>query len=124
MATLDSLKILLFKLDRAKKAKSKVQLTITNKHVKRFIERLESEKILQIVSNNENEITVVVRQEVTTFQTLPKPVNVKRNQILVWVKKLMPTITGHLILTTRHGIMTHHEAIVNGLGGQIIGFVY
>jgi len=42
-----------------------------------------------------------------------------------WEKRLLPARDfGLLILTTSKGVMSHEKAIENGVGGQLLAFVY
>jgi small subunit ribosomal protein S8 len=42
-----------------------------------------------------------------------------------WEKRFLPARDyGTLVVTTSHGIMSHYEARRNGIGGQVIAYVY
>jgi small subunit ribosomal protein S8 len=42
-----------------------------------------------------------------------------------WEKRFLPARDyGTLVVTTSHGIMSHYEAREEGVGGQVIAFVY
>jgi small subunit ribosomal protein S8 len=42
-----------------------------------------------------------------------------------WEKRFLPARDfGALVVTTSHGVMSHYEAREQGLGGQIIAYVY
>ena len=42
-----------------------------------------------------------------------------------WEQQYLPSYSrGMLIVTTNEGVMSHHEAEKNGLGGLLIGYVY
>ncbi len=42
-----------------------------------------------------------------------------------WEKRFLPARDyGALIVTTSHGVMSHYEAREQGIGGQLIGYVY
>ena len=42
-----------------------------------------------------------------------------------WEKRLLPAQDfGMLIVTTSKGVMSHEKAIENGIGGQLLAFVY
>lgn len=50
---------------------------------------------------------------------------VKTVEFEKWEKQFLPARGfGLLILSTSNGVMTHHEAIENGLGGQLLAYVY
>ena len=51
--------------------------------------------------------------------------SVKKDDFIRWEKRFLPAVgTGILILTTTKGIMDHHAARKEGVGGQLLGFVY
>ena len=50
--------------------------------------------------------------------------NISRREIPEVASKLLPSVTGTMLLTTTTGIMTHHRAILENTGGSIIGIAY
>lgn len=51
-------------------------------------------------------------------------IEVKKKNILKLAVELLPAITGHMILSTSRGIMSHHRAMKEGLGGKVIAVIY
>ncbi|MBU4491619.1 MAG: 30S ribosomal protein S8 [Euryarchaeota archaeon] len=50
---------------------------------------------------------------------------VKNTEFEKWEKRFLPARGfGAIILTTPDGVMTHNEAMENGLGGQLLAYVY
>ncbi len=50
---------------------------------------------------------------------------VKNIEFEKWEKQFLPARGfGSIILTTPNGVMTHHEARENGIGGQLLAYVY
>lgn len=50
---------------------------------------------------------------------------VKNNEYTRWEQQYLPAYDrGMLIVTTNKGVMSHHEAVNQGLGGFLIGYVY
>ena len=50
---------------------------------------------------------------------------VKNTDFEKWEKRYLPaTCFGSIILTTAEGVMTHSEARDNGIGGELLAFVY
>jgi small subunit ribosomal protein S8 len=50
---------------------------------------------------------------------------VKNTEFETWEKRFLPAKGfGSIILTTPDGVMTHSEARENGLGGQLLAYVY
>jgi small subunit ribosomal protein S8 len=51
--------------------------------------------------------------------------SVKNMEFEKWEKRFLPARGfGFIILTTSDGVMTHYEARENGLGGQLLAYVY
>jgi len=49
----------------------------------------------------------------------------KKNEYEKWEKRYLPGRDfGSLIVTTSHGVMTHYAAREEGVGGQILAYVY
>ena len=50
---------------------------------------------------------------------------VKKDEFSRWEQKYLPSYSsGMLLVTTNKGVMSHHEAVNNNLGGFLIGYVY
>ena len=50
---------------------------------------------------------------------------VKKDEYNYWEQRYLPSFNrGMLLVTTNHGVMSHHEAMNKGLGGFLIGYVY
>ena len=50
---------------------------------------------------------------------------VKKTEYQNWEQQYLPSYTrGMLLVTTNQGVMSHHEAANNGIGGFLIGYVY
>jgi small subunit ribosomal protein S8 len=51
--------------------------------------------------------------------------NVKKDEYLNWERQFLPAYNlGLLLVSTSKGIMSHHDAQLQGLGGVLIGYVY
>ncbi|MDI6810821.1 MAG: 30S ribosomal protein S8 [archaeon] len=51
--------------------------------------------------------------------------HVRAKEYEKWEKRLLPARDfGMLIVTTSKGVMSHEKAIENGIGGQLLAFVY
>lgn len=51
--------------------------------------------------------------------------SVKNTEFEAWEKRFLPARGfGSIIVTTPDGVMTHSEAMENGLGGQLLAYVY
>ena len=50
---------------------------------------------------------------------------VKKDEYTKWESKYLPAVgVGILIVTTNRGVMSHYEAMKQGIGGRLLGFVY
>lgn len=50
---------------------------------------------------------------------------VKNTEYNNWEQQYLPAYNrGMLLVTTNQGVMSHHDAVNNGLGGFLIGYVY
>ena len=50
---------------------------------------------------------------------------VKKDEFSRWEQQYLPSYSsGMLLATTNKGVMSHHEAVNNNLGGFLIGYVY
>jgi small subunit ribosomal protein S8 len=51
--------------------------------------------------------------------------SVKKNDYLDWERQYLPAYNmGLLLVSTSRGIMSHHEAQTQGVGGVLIGYVF
>lgn len=51
--------------------------------------------------------------------------SIQKNKFIKWEKRFLPSHnTGILILSSTKGVLDHHIAKKEGVGGQLLGFVY
>jgi small subunit ribosomal protein S8 len=51
--------------------------------------------------------------------------SVKKNGYFGWERQFLPAYTmGILLVSTSKGIMSHHEAQAQNLGGVLVGYIY
>ncbi len=51
--------------------------------------------------------------------------SVKKDAYFGWERQFLPAYSmGILLVSTSNGIMSHHEAVSEGLGGVLVGYVY
>ena len=51
--------------------------------------------------------------------------SVKRDGYLGWERQYLPAYSmGILVVSTSKGLMSHHEARVEGIGGVLVGYVF
>lgn len=84
---------------------------------------MEEELYIKVLEYGANEATIKIKSSTKWF-ALTRTINAQRNELLRWATFFLPTIGGSLIVFTRMGVKTHHDAIQCGIGGQIIGLVF
>lgn len=119
MAT-GELKAILTKLGRYNNENIKIKV---NKVTKELLNILEEEQYIEVLACEKEEATIKSKQNTKSF-SLPQTINARRHELLQWATFFLPTVTGTLIVFTRMGVKTHHEAVQSGIGGQIIGLIY
>ena len=64
-------------------------------------------------------------QEIKAEVEAPASVTIKKEGYFGWERQFLPAYTmGILLVSTSKGIMSHHEARTEGLGGVLVGYVY
>lgn len=121
MSTLSELKSILRKFgEESDQQNMRIKV---NKNVKQLLEQLEEELYIKVLDYGTNEATINIKSSTKWF-VLSRTINARRNELLQWATLFLPTIGGSLIVFTRMGVKTHHDAIQCRIGGQIIGFVF
>lgn len=123
MANLESLKIALRRLNLAIQTRKKVSV-VNTAIMKKLVKVIEEEKLIKVKNINSREIIIETTREAIAFYAIENAINASRNDLLKLASVELPSITGNMLLTTRRGIMTHHEAISLGIGGMVFGVVY
>lgn len=68
---------------------------------------------------------VKLRGKINDCNAIKPRFSVRVKEYEDWEKRLLPARDfGLLILTTSKGVMSHEKAIENGVGGQLLAFVY
>ncbi len=50
---------------------------------------------------------------------------VKKDEYAFWEQRYLPSYDrGILVVTTNHGVMSHHDATKMGIGGFLVGYAY
>ena len=72
-----------------------------------------------------SKLQVELKGKVNNCRVIRPRFSVQKGKFIKWEKRFLPANTlGILILTTTKGVMDHRKAKQEGLGGQLIGFVY
>lgn len=68
---------------------------------------------------------IIINSEVQKI-VMVKPTPIKKIKIVDFLKssRILPTITGHVLMSTTRGLMTHHQAIQDQTGGIILAIIY
>lgn len=92
--------------------------------------------ILSIMKNHEyigettpvkrgRRLQVELKGRINDCNVIKPRFSVKNQEFIKWEKRFLPANNlGILILSTSRGLMDHHTAKKEGLGGQLLGFVY
>ncbi len=63
--------------------------------------------------------------KITKCGSISPRFKVKNDEFNRWEQQYLPAYNrGMLLVTTNQGVMSHHEAVRNGIGGFLIGYVY
>ena len=79
----------------------------------------------QIDDNRMGKFRIQLLAKINKCGIITPRYSVKKNQYLNWERQFLPAYNlGILLVSTSKGIMSHHEAQSQGLGGVLIGYVY
>lgn len=68
---------------------------------------------------------VMLNAQVNKCAVITPRFSVKKDGYVDWERNYLPSYTrGILLVSTSKGVMSHHEAQKEGLGGVLIGYVY
>uniref|UniRef100_A0A8D8BYN7 30S ribosomal protein S8 n=1 Tax=Culex pipiens TaxID=7175 RepID=A0A8D8BYN7_CULPI len=98
--------------------KSKKPIQLGNNQLKSC---LIAEKLAKNTANGK----IIINSEVQKI-VMVKPKPIKKKKIVDFLKssRILPTITGHVLMSTTRGLMTHHQAIQDQTGGIILAIIY
>lgn len=69
--------------------------------------------------------TIKLFAKINKCGTITPRFSVKKDQYTSWERQYLPSYNrGILIVSTPHGVMSHHDAQQKGLGGVLVGYVY
>lgn len=72
-----------------------------------------------------NKFKVELNGQINSCNVIKPRFSVKNDGYIKWEKRFLPANnTGIIILSTTTGIMDHHTAKKQGVGGQLLGYVY
>jgi small subunit ribosomal protein S8 len=79
----------------------------------------------QIDDNRMGKFRIQLLAKINKCGIITPRYSVKKDQYLNWERQFLPAYNlGILLVSTSKGIMSHHEAQSQGLGGVLIGYVY
>lgn len=119
----ESLSTTFKRLNSAIFLKVPIIVEIQYESVKNLLETLETVQVLKIAKKYQNSYLVKVKKQVSKIEVLTKPICTRKHQISEFVKKIIPSEEGHLILSTTKAVMSHKEAAKRQIAGKILGFV-
>jgi small subunit ribosomal protein S8 len=79
----------------------------------------------QIDDNRMGKFRIQLLAKINKCGIITPRYNVKKDEYLNWERQFLPAYNlGLLLVSTSKGIMSHHDAQLQGLGGVLIGYVY
>ncbi|MDR4510985.1 MAG: 30S ribosomal protein S8 [Nitrososphaeraceae archaeon] len=79
----------------------------------------------QIDDNRMGKFRIQLLAKINKCGIITPRYNVKKDEYLNWERQFLPAYNlGLLLVSTSKGIMSHHDAQKQGLGGVLIGYVY
>ncbi|MGD1834676.1 MAG: 30S ribosomal protein S8 [Nitrososphaeraceae archaeon] len=79
----------------------------------------------QIDDNRSGKFRIQLLAKINKCGIITPRYSVKKDQYLDWERQFLPAYNlGILIVSTSNGIMSHHDAQNQGLGGVLVGYVY
>ncbi|MBL7160387.1 MAG: 30S ribosomal protein S8 [Candidatus Aenigmarchaeota archaeon] len=94
--------------------------------VKNVLQIMQEHKYIGKFSpTKENKISVELVGAINDCNVVKPRFSVDKSQFIKWEKRFLPAHSkGILILSTTHGVTDHQKANKQGVGGQLLGFVY
>lgn len=75
--------------------------------------------------NEDKKFNVKLIGKINSCNVVKPRFSVKSSEFIKWEKRFLPAVgTGILILSTTKGVIDHKKAAKDGIGGQILGYVY
>lgn len=79
----------------------------------------------QIDDNRMGKFRIQLLAKINKCGIITPRYNLKKDDYLNWERQFLPAYNvGLLLVSTSKGIMSHHDAQIQGLGGVLIGYVY
>ena len=79
----------------------------------------------QIDDNRSGKFRIQLLAKINKCGIITPRYSVQKDQYLDWERQFLPAYNlGILIVSTSNGIMSHHDAQNEGLGGVLVGYVY
>jgi small subunit ribosomal protein S8 len=79
----------------------------------------------QIDDNRHGKFRIQLLAKINKCGIITPRFSVRKGEYLNWERQFLPAYNmGVLLVSTSRGIMTHHEAQEQGLGGVLVGYVY
>lgn len=111
--------------------KNKVSLR-KNKNITKLVDILQKESLIHVVAKKSGQFivkTIAIRiKPIFELNIVKKEkqndTNVDVHQLIFEASRTLPTVNGVILLSTKKGLLTHHQALAQGIGGTIFGAVY
>lgn len=87
-----------------------------------FIHLLQKQEFLKFRRINASEC-VILKSNINAIQYVDR-LNLKATEVLEFALRILPTITGIVVLSTHQGLITHIQANDKRIGGRVIAIIY
>jgi small subunit ribosomal protein S8 len=124
----DPLASALSKIQNAEMARKKeVVVYPVSRLVKEVVQIMQREGFLESFepADEGKSFKVVLRGRTNACGVIKPRHSIKRDDYEKWEKRFLPSAgLGHIIVSTSKGVMTHREALTQGLGGKLLAYVF
>lgn len=122
MAVFREIEDIIKTLQRALKSSQTVNISVAARAAEQFLKTLEDNMYVRILKTQRNHYKVEINEMFQIHIGHNKPIKYKK--IHQYASKVLPTITGAVVVSTPRGVMTHEEAERTRTGGRVIALVY
>jgi len=113
----------------ARQGKTHAMISPTSNLIKNVLLKLQEEGyigVFELIEDGKGgKFKVEVEPAVNKCEPVKPNFYVKNDEYTKWAKRYLPARGfGKLIVTTPEGVLTHSEAVEEGVGGKLLGYVY
>ena len=99
--------------------------SIISKMIKNVLEVIKKSGYIEDYEQDGKRYKIKLNHRINDCKIIKPRFSFKKDELEKWEKRFLPaTEFGILIVSTPKGVMTHKEAVKNGMGGRLLGYVY